>query len=208
MSRNAKESPSKIDRRVRRTRDALGDALVGLMHEKPFDAITVQNVLERAGVGRSTFYAHYRDKDDLFLSDVEDFFELMAGLLERRGEVSKRVAPVREMFAHLAEAREFYAALIASGKIQDVLEIGQGYFMRAIESRLGKVQLELTPLERTALAQMFAGALIASLSWWVQRGMPVPAEEMDELYHRMVWRGISGPGVPRSATVFRSATGD
>lgn len=56
-----------------RTRDTLGDALVALMHEKNFDEITVQDLLDRAGVGRATFYVHYRDKQDLFLSDVEDF---------------------------------------------------------------------------------------------------------------------------------------
>jgi len=48
---------------------------MALMHEKNFDDITVQNVLDRAGVGRSTFYVHYRDKEDLFLSDVEDFLD-------------------------------------------------------------------------------------------------------------------------------------
>ena len=74
MSRNAETSTPKIDRRVRRTRDLLGDALVALMQEKPFETITVQHVLDRARIGRSTFYTHYRSKDDLFLSDLEDFF--------------------------------------------------------------------------------------------------------------------------------------
>ncbi len=61
---NAKAA--KVDRRIRRTRDTLGDALVQLIQEKPFDEITVQDVLDRACVGRTTFYTHYRDKDDLF----------------------------------------------------------------------------------------------------------------------------------------------
>src|SRR5208337_4703375 len=87
-------SAPKLDRRVRRTRDALGDALLTLMQEKPFESIIVQHVLDRAGVGRSTFYAHYRDKDDLFLSDLEDFLEGMSTLLLRRREASNRVAPV------------------------------------------------------------------------------------------------------------------
>src|SRR5713226_4917038 len=98
----------KIDRRVLHTRDALGDALVALMHEKPFETITVQHVLDRAGIGRSTFYTHYRDKEDLFMSDVEEFWEGMSTLISRRGEASDRVAPVTELFAHVAEAREFY----------------------------------------------------------------------------------------------------
>src|SRR5580765_5460700 len=93
----------RTDRRTLRTRDALGDALVELMHERPFKSITVQDVLDRAGVGRSTFYTHYRDKDDLFISDVEDFWEMMSSMLERSGERSMRVAPVRELFSHIAD---------------------------------------------------------------------------------------------------------
>ena len=125
----------KMDRRVRRTRDALGDALVGLMHEKPFAEINVQDVLDRAQISRSTFYTHYSDKDDLFLSDAEDFFEMMAFHLSREGERSNRVAPVREMFAHLGQVRPFYAAMVASGKLHDILELGQGYFACGIEQR-------------------------------------------------------------------------
>src|ERR1041384_271732 len=97
----------KTDARVRRTRDALGDALVALMQEKPFETITVQDVLDRAHVGRSTFYSHYSDKDDLLMSDVDDFYERVALGLSARGEESDRVFPVREFFSHIAEARRF-----------------------------------------------------------------------------------------------------
>lgn len=58
----------KVDERTRRTRTRLSNALVALILEKPIDKLTVQEVLDRAGVGRSTFYLHFRDKDDLFLS--------------------------------------------------------------------------------------------------------------------------------------------
>ena len=135
MSRKSSVPAQKTDRRIRRTRESLGDALVELMQEKPFAAITVQHVIDRANVGRSTFYAHYRDKDDLFLSDAEDFFEMMSNLLLRPGEVSRRVAPVAELFSHVAEWHKFHAALIASGKARDVMDLAQGYF--APRSRSG-----------------------------------------------------------------------
>src|SRR5687768_18535965 len=93
-------SKKKTDARVRRTRDALGDALVALMQEKPFDTITVQDVLDRAKVGRSTFYSHYSDKDDLLMSDAEEFFESVSMLLSLRGDESDRVFPVQEFFSH------------------------------------------------------------------------------------------------------------
>src|SRR5260370_16508644 len=104
MSGNA----AKEDRRIRRTRDALGDALVALLQETPFESITVQDVLDRAGVGRSTFYAHYRDKDDLLLTDAAEFFAFISTLLERTGEKPWRVAPARDAFALIPELRRLY----------------------------------------------------------------------------------------------------
>src|SRR5207237_7693949 len=111
---NMFESDDKVDRRIRRTRDRLGDALIELVKEKGFEAVTVQEVLDHAQVGRSTFYAHYRDKDDLFFSDLEEFLEAMGSLIDRSGEQSRRVMPVRELFSHIAGARKLYDAMVAS----------------------------------------------------------------------------------------------
>jgi len=183
----------KTDRRVLHTRDALGDALIQLMHEKPFETITVQHVLDRAGIGRSTFYTHYRDKDDLFMSDVEEFWEGMSTLISRRGEASDRVAPLTELLTHIAESREFYAALVASGKIHDVLELGRGHFARAIEQRLAHLPRGrgIAAAQRSAFAHALAGAMMSLLSWWVNRGRAFSPEQMDDVFHQMVWSGAS-----------------
>jgi AcrR family transcriptional regulator len=193
MSGNGPRSRKKMDRRVLRTRNVLGDALMALMHEKPFAEISVQDVLNRARISRSTFYTHYSDKDDLFLSDAEDFFEMMAFHLSRKDERSNRVAPVREMFAHIADVREFYAALVASGKLHDILELGQGYFARGIEQRLNYLKPDLAPSQRRALANAFAGAFMSLMSWWIRHGVSPSPEQMDELYHRTIWCGIGAP---------------
>lgn len=191
-----KKATAKVDRRIRRTRDTLGDALVGLIQEKAFDEITVQDVLDRAGVGRSTFYAHYRDKDDLFLSDVEEFLEMMATLLTRHGVRVERVAPVAELFAHIADVREFVAALVASGKMHDVLELGQGFFARSIEERLMLASVEMESVQLKAHAHALAGALFSLLGWWVDHGMVEKPEVMDAVFHRMVWAGLNGARQP------------
>ena len=192
MSRNGATTPRNTDRRIRRTRDRLGDALVELVQEKPFDAITVQEVLDRAGVGRSTFYAHYRDKEDLFISDLDEFLESMASMLSRRQEGSDRIAPVRELFAHVAQMVPLYTALVASGRIHDFLELGQGHFARGIGERLAeRPRARGIPEDRrAAVSNALAGALWSLLLWWVDRGTPGSPEEMDELYHRMAWTGV------------------
>src|SRR5271155_3133430 len=180
----------KTDRRVLRTRNTLGGALVALMQEKSFNEITVREVLSRAGVGRSTFYAHYRDKDDLFLSDVEDFFGMMSTLLTRSGASVDRVAPVAELLTHISDVREFYAATVASGKVQDVLELGQGFFARSIEERLMLANVEMEPIQLKAHSHALAGAVFALLNWWIDHGMAEKPQAMDALFHRMVWSGL------------------
>jgi AcrR family transcriptional regulator len=190
-----RQSGSRLDRRVQRTRARLGAALIELIQQQPFDSITVQAVLDRAGVARSTFYLHYRDKHDLFLSDADEFLEAMATALARARDQSARVAPVREFFAHVAEAESLYNALVEAGRIQDFLELAQEHFARGIERRLAELPraaaaTRATP--RPALAHALAGAMLALLTWWLSR-QPRPApEQMDDLFHRMVWSGVGG----------------
>ena len=209
-----KKAARRPDRRVRRTRDVLGDTLVKLMHEKPFEEIRVQHILDGAGVSRSTFYAHFSDKNDLFLSDAEEFFEMMASALSRHGDKSRRLAPVREMFEHAAEWRPFLKATAEAGKLQDVMEIGRECFARGIARRLAEmggkepvgktagrsVEVRVTgagPRERsrprpvaTPVSQMLAGSLMALLSWWLHAGQGITAAEMDERFHELAWSGI------------------
>src|SRR6478609_2843086 len=106
-----KKQGQKPDERIRRTHQRLGSALVQLIAEKPIDDITVQDVLDRASVGRSTFYLHFRDKNDLLLAQLELFLEIMSTRLSLEKEASSRVAPVMEMFAHLGEQTKLYRAL-------------------------------------------------------------------------------------------------
>lgn len=213
MSRNVSASvrkpARKPDRRVRRSRGTLGEALVKLMHEKPFEEITVQHILDRAGISRSTFYTHFSDKNDLFLSDVEEFFEMIAFHLSRSKDSSRRIAPVREILNHLTDVRPFYNAMVAAGRIQDVMEIGQGCFARGIEQRLAEFSAarakgspsascsrEMKAPASIAISQMLAGALTSLMTWWIHSGKALSPAQLDDLYHDMVWAGLGGP-VPR-----------
>ena len=182
----------KTDRRVLRTRDTLGDALIDLMQEKPFEEITVQQVLDRAGVGRSTFYVHYRDKDDLFVSDVEDFLEGFSTALKRQAARPERLLPVQEFFAHIRDASEFYAAMVGSGKVDDMRALARGFFARSIEDRLATAGVEMEPSQRSARAYALAGSFLSLLDWWIDKGMKSDPQEMDDLFHRMAWSGLTG----------------
>jgi hypothetical protein len=119
--------------------------------------------------------------------------QTMSTVLLRRKEASNRVAPVRELFAHVSEMRPLRTALIAADKQGDFVEMGQGYFARAIERRLAEwpASSAIVPAQRTAMAHAFAGALLSVLSWWIDQASPDSPEAMDNLYHVMVWSGVA-----------------
>ena len=180
------------DQRIRHTCERLGSALVALIQEKPIDEVTVQDVLDRASVGRSTFYLHYRDKDDLLLSQFEEFLEMMSTALSIRKEDSRRVVPVAELFAHIGNQKKVYHALADSGRLNDFFDLAQGYFARGIEHRLtqSKRLSSLSQSEMGACASALAGSLLSLLRRWIDRGAKESPRAMDELFHRMVWNGL------------------
>ena len=182
----------KPDQRIRRTCERLGSALLALIQEKPIDDVTVQQVLERASVGRSTFYLHYRDKDDLLLSQLEGFLKIMSTALAVRKEASHRVVPVAELFAHIGNQNKLYRALADSGRLPDFFDLAQGYFARGIEQRLteSKRLSNLPQREWAARAAALAGSMLSLLRWWLDRGEKESPSAMDDLFHRMVWNGL------------------
>jgi len=188
-----KQKPGRPDARIRRTHERLGSALMELIRQKPIDAISVQEVLDRAAVGRSTFYLHFRDKNDLLLSQLEMFLELMSTMLSLRNEASRRVAPVAEMFEHIGQQQKVYRSLAESGVLDEFFTLAQGYFERGIERRLSasKRTAGISQAELRARSVALAGSLLALFRWWIDHGGKQPASEMDKLFHRMVWNGMA-----------------
>lgn len=181
------------DRRVVRTRLALGNALVELMLARRFDDISVQQVLDRARVGRATFYAHFRNKNDLLLSDAERFFEALERHFLAHAAGTRRVAPVAELFSHVADYHQFTRALEQSGLREPVYDLLTGHLARMIERRMEEVCPGAgTPsLPPAATARVFAAALLEMMRWWLNRGATPDAQQMDAQFHEIVWGGLA-----------------
>jgi AcrR family transcriptional regulator len=186
------KSQRKPDARVRRTRDQLGYALIQLIVEKPINDVTVQDVLDRSGVGRSTFYLHYRDKDDLLISQLEMFLEFMSTSLSVRNDKSNRIAPVVEMFHHIGNQNKLARALSDSGHLKEFFDLAEGYFARGIERRLRESGrfAKIPQRELAARASALSGSLLSLLRWWLDRGEKESPQQMDDMFHRMVWTGL------------------
>lgn len=161
--------------------------MITLLLEKPIDELSVQKVLPRAGVGRSTFYLHFRDKNDLLLSVLEDHLEMWSTALIRAQEQSRRIAPVAEFFEHVGSAKKLYRALVDSGRIHAYFGLAQGYFARGIARRLKQMgRANLPQRELDARSHALAGNLLSLLTWWLDRGAIESAHAMDELFHQIV----------------------
>src|SRR5881409_3415747 len=156
-----------LDRRVQRTRKLLQDALVSLMIEKGYEATTVQDIIDRADVGRATFYAHFADKETLFHSRLEDLRTFLRGHQRRApGSLGFSLALLEHARDNLtlwqriagresgAFALQRIERLIADVAAVDVKALG----------------FKGTAEQRELAVQYIAGAFMAVLTWWVDRG--------------------------------------
>ena len=182
----------KSDRRVTRTRRSLSEALTGLILRKRYDSITVQDVIDRANVGRSTFYAHYRSKDDLFLSDWKRLLDWFVSRIEWEKAGEARFMPVLELFRHVQEFHRFYKALARSKKTNFIFETGVDHLAVSIQQSLtsflaGKPQPSV-PVE--VVSNYMASQILTLLNWWAEHDIPYQPEQMDEMFHQLVVPGF------------------
>jgi AcrR family transcriptional regulator len=161
---------------------ALSHARVSLVLEKRYDAITVQDLLDRAEVGRSTFYSHYRGKDDLLLRSFEGMLDRFDQRLPLEGG---RTAAVRELFEHVNEYRHFYQAMRRARILDRQWQVAIERLSGSIERRLLARDPATLSVPASVAAQALAGALCALLRWWVETDTPYSAAQMDEMYHRI-----------------------
>lgn len=182
------KTPNPTDRRVLRTRRALREALVTLILEKGFEAVSIQDVADRADVGRSTFYTHFADKEDLLLSGSDD---LRAALRQAAARDGRPLAFTRGIIDHAGENRRLFRAIVGRRTGAVVLRM-----FHELVSGLAREDLAGGPrasVQVEATVQLLAGAFVALLAWWLESRSPLSAEELDALFHRSA-RSAIDPG--------------
>ena len=171
------------DRRVRRTKQRLDDALESLIIEKGYDKITVQDLIDRADVGRSTFYAHYETKDDLLISWTQLADDMELHMAHEQLDAGSAM-PSLTLFRHLGEHHHLYKAMLGGRGIDIVTEMIHstllGHATSVLERRPDANDQTTIPIE--VRAGFLASSLLALLTWWLDNDMPYPAERMDEIY--------------------------
>jgi AcrR family transcriptional regulator len=184
-----------IDRRVQRTRRLLHKALISLILEKKYESITVQEILDRADVGRSTFYMHFQDKDQLLFNG----FQYLQSFLET-ARVGTGMAPRNRyeriigfslpMFEHAQEYRRVNRALLGS-TAEAVVRRRIHSVLAGIVSRELKLELQTRkhasiPVSPELVTHFLVSAYISVLTWWLNSKNPVPPKDIDAAYRRLV----------------------
>lgn len=181
------------DRRVQRTRDLLQKALVELIREQRYDAITIQDIAARANVGRSTFYQHYSTKDELFIACHEAIVgEFRPGQLFPHPLSREELLSTETPRGMIAAYRHLQATW---GRLSPVFEgkDGQHILRRIRDQSAQQIEANLracfvneqsaVPLE--VLANYLAGAQLALVQWWLEKRRPHTAETIALMFHRL-----------------------
>jgi AcrR family transcriptional regulator len=177
-----------VDRRVQRTQQLIRGALRSLLEEKGFEALTVQQIIDRANVGRATFYAHFDGKDDLLASGFED---LRTSLKARQREalscgnsVEERVfAFSHEVFAHANEYRDAFRTMVGRQSGETVQRLLHKLLVDLVRDDV-KATVPRDQESAEALAQFIAGGLVGLLIWWLNGKIRLSVAEINEMFRK------------------------
>jgi AcrR family transcriptional regulator len=189
---NADLQEEKIkDRRIQKTKKLLHEALGFLIREKAYDEITVQEILDRANVGRSTFYMHFRDKDELLVSSIHEMLRSVSpSELPLSGKRYERIIRfARPIFERIHHHRNTHAPKMGTRGRAIIHE----HLHKVLAGMIADdVRKELAHRKRTGeipadlLVQYLASTFILVLNWWVESRHPLPPDEIHGLFRTLV----------------------
>jgi AcrR family transcriptional regulator len=207
--------PNRNDRRVQRTHRTLREALIALMLEKGWEAVSVQDICERADVGRSTFYTHFADKEELLVGGFHDLREMIrAGLAEHPahplpdgpgGERTQRTsqapqAPLRfarGMIDHAHENQRLFRALVGKRSGQVVVRRFRELIVTFVREDLAHLHDASAPATEAAV-HFISGGFLELLTWWLETRNALQPPDIEGLFLQMATPAIEV--IPRKRT--------
>ena len=184
--RHTLSTNTRPDRRVSRTKRALHEALVTLIRERDYEDISVQQILDRADVGRSTFYTHYRDKDELLVDGIHDMIRSVspAASTAAADDFTWFSLPILE---HHERHRRAVAQRL-TGSARAVLH----EHLRHVLARMVRERIK-TSRRRSAsrippelLAPYVSATFVLVLNWWLDSGSSLTAADVHDVFRSLV----------------------
>lgn len=184
---------TKTDRRVHRTRELLQKALIELINESKYDAVTIQEIVDRANVGRTTFYQHYSSKDELFLSCHQTiisefhFGPLYPHPLSREKLLSSEApSEMTRAYRHLKEAWTHLSPIFQGKDGSLILRRIRESSVQEIEENLRTVFSEAdSAIPFDVLANYLVGAQMAVIQWWLEKRLIYSPEHLALSLHSL-----------------------
>ncbi len=180
-----------IDRRVQKTLQALHEALIALILEKGYDATTVKDIIQRANVGRSTFYAHYVDKEHLLQGGLDQLGKLL--LAQQRdasdaGPAAQHLAFSHAIFEHAQGYKAVYKAMLGQHAGAVVADRMRKVLKRLVAEDLAKRRVidRVKGIPLQAVIEFNVGAIMSLLAWWVDAEEEYSADQLDAIFRHLV----------------------
>jgi AcrR family transcriptional regulator len=180
-----------VDRRVQRTRGLLHEALFHLIIAGGYERITIQDITEQANLGRTTFYLHYKDKEELLRESIRALLHDMKLEVEHDEEeqCTFQVLSCR-IFRHVERRQQLYRAFLKeSGPANNVGEVMRSYFIELCQRFLQQEPLNLScilAIDHEIFAAHAAGSLFGLISWWLDHEVSPSADEMGTIFSQLM----------------------
>jgi AcrR family transcriptional regulator len=180
------------DRRIQKTQKLLREALFSLIREKNYDSIVVKDILDRANVGRSTFYMHFGDKDDLLVSGMHDMLRsVQAAGLPRSAKAYEQIIwfslPIFEQISqhrHAGEARiGTRGRAIIHEHLQKVLT---GLIADDVKKSFQSRRKSAAQVPSDIVVQYVASTFILVLNWWVENSSPLHPKGVNDVFRALI----------------------
>ena len=187
---------AKNDRRSQRTRQVLGDAFVELLMERGYEGVSIKDVIERANVGRSTFYSHYADKDELFASQLDRLMDLLSQHIPEELSAGNPFFPSLGLFQHIKQQWKLYRILAWDSGVDVLTRDLQKSMTEKIEQRLlASRQTYEVPIP--VIANFLAGSFLSLVKWWLDNKMIYSPEQMDAMFQKLALAGITQTAIDK-----------
>lgn len=189
MSDIGSGSARRPDRRVRRTQEALREALVSLTLEQGYEATTVQDIVDRADVGRSTFYAHFTDKDELLLRGLEHLHDTLDA--PDGTHYPSLFASSRALYAHAGEERRLYRAIfgrLGGGPLPARIE---GELFARVCAEFGRLAPGADEATRTMAARVTVSGFLGLLRGWLDEDDAASSDAVSDAFLALVLPGVA-----------------
>lgn len=185
MSEFVRLSPKGIDARTLRTRHLLAEALMSLGAARGVDDLDVGEIVEEAGVARSTFYAHYAGKDDFLVRSFVNMLAATEAAVRERYPDREELLPSMSLFVHVYGARDFAVRVAKSDVFPVQMAAGEAKLREIADVNLRRLKPDWTGERRRETAVYVAGGFIGLMRWWMESGLRKTPEEMQAAFERL-----------------------